>query len=169
MRIELVTPLQHESLVDLLCEVHTYYNAGSTASRRDVREHLTENLLGPASPHSLVVASLPTGEVVGLAAISLVYSLVDFEVGKRKQCQLKELYVRHSDRGHGTGRALMLWVARYALDHGCHRIDWPVKAKNARGIAFYERLGAERVAERLSYRLNQPSLERLAKRGASDG
>jgi ribosomal protein S18 acetylase RimI-like enzyme len=41
-------------------------------------------------------------------------------------------------------------------------MDWPVKASNARGIAFYESLGAERVVERLSYRLNEAALQRLA-------
>lgn len=75
---------------------------------------------------------------------------------------LKELYVRSSDRSAGVGRALMAWVARHAVAHGCCRIDWPVKATNARGIAFYERLGAEPLAERLSYRLAEPGLSRLA-------
>jgi ribosomal protein S18 acetylase RimI-like enzyme len=56
----------------------------------------------------------------------------------------------------------MAWVARYAFEQGCLRIDWPVKASNARGIAFYEGLGAERIVERLSYRLNGPEIVRLA-------
>ena len=37
-----------------------------------------------------------------------------------------------------------------------------MKATNARGIAFYEELGAFQVAERLSYRLLQPALGELA-------
>ena len=56
----------------------------------------------------------------------------------------------------------MSWVARYAVENGCCRIDWPVKASNTRGIAFYESLGAARVLERLSYRLCEPELSRLA-------
>ena len=64
--------------------------------------------------------------------------------------------------GAGVGRALMAWLARHAADQGCHRIDWPVKATNLRGIAFYEGLGARRVADRLSYRLVGPALGRLA-------
>jgi ribosomal protein S18 acetylase RimI-like enzyme len=56
----------------------------------------------------------------------------------------------------------MSWVAQYALEHGCRRIDWPVKASNDKGISFYEGLGAERVVERLSYRLAEPNLSRLA-------
>lgn len=161
MRVGLVSENQHESLVDLLCEVHTYYNDGSVASRDAVREHLVENLLGASSPHRLVVAD-QGGRVVGLAAITLVYSLVDFAADKRKHCQLKELYVLSSARSQGVGKALMSWVARYAYENGCRRIDWPVRAWSTRGISFYEGLGAERVVDRISYRLSEPSLSRLA-------
>jgi len=112
--------------------------------RAVVREHLVENLLGARSPHRLVVASEDDGRVVGLAAITFVYSLVEPAADKRCHCQLKELYVRSTDRSRGAGRALMSWVAQYAFDNGCRRIDWPVKASNSRGIAFYEALGASR-------------------------
>ena len=135
MRVELVSDAQQESLIDLLCELHAYYNEGAEASRDAVREHLLANLLAAGSPHRLVVAS-DDGTVLGLAAITLVYSLVEFAVDTRKQCQLKELYVRSSQRSKGVGRALMTWVARYAFEQGCRRIDWPVKAPNARGISF---------------------------------
>lgn len=171
MRVELVSENLHGSLIDLLCELHTYYNEGSVVSRELVREHLLENLLAAGSPHRLVVASGNDGVVVGLAAISLVYSLVEPSADKRRHCQLKELYVRSPARSQGAGRALMAWVARYALENGCCRIDWPVKATNAKGIAFYEDLGAERVVDRLSYRLSEPSLSQLAyeSTGASHG
>jgi GNAT superfamily N-acetyltransferase len=99
---------------------------------------------------------------VGLAAITLVYSLVDFSAEKRKHCQLKELYVRSSERSKGAGRALMSWVARYAFEKGCRRIDWPVKASNARGLSFYESLGAQRVVDRLNYRLTESGMAQLA-------
>lgn len=162
MRVGLVSEPQYESLVELLCEVHAYYNEGSMASRKTVREHLLENLLGANSPHRLVVAAADNGDVVGLAAITLVYSLVDFSVEQRKHCQLKELYVRSSARSQGVGRTLMSWVARYTYENGCRRIDWPVKASNAGGISFYEGLGAERVIERINYRLSEPNVSRLA-------
>ncbi|MCW7537970.1 GNAT family N-acetyltransferase [Aquabacterium sp. A7-Y] len=139
-----------------------YYNEGSVVSRELVREHLLENLLGAKSPHSLLVASRDDGTVVGLAAITLVFSLVEPAADKRRHCQLKELYVRSSERSQGFGRALMSRVARYALENCCHRIDWPVKASNAKGISFYESLGAERVVERLSYRISEPSMSQLA-------
>jgi len=162
MHVALVTESQHESLVSLLCEVHSYYNPGSSVPHEVVRAYLVNHLLGPDSPLRLVVASRAREQVIGLAAISLTYSLVEPTPDKRRHCWLKELYVRSSERGTGAGTALMSWVARYAAEHGCSRIDWPVKASNTRGIAFYERLGAMRVADRLSYRLSEPELQTLA-------
>ena len=168
MRVGIVSEAQHESLIELLRELHTYYHEGSSVSREIVREHLLENLLAPTSPHRLVVASTDGSNVVGLAAITLVYSLVEPAPNTRKHCQLKELYVRAPARSRGAGRTLMSWVAQYALENGCCRIDWPVRASNERGIAFYEQLGAERVVERLSYRLSEPYMSQLAGKRANE-
>jgi len=99
---------------------------------------------------------------VDLLAPSQHESLVDPMPETRRHCWLKELYVRSSQRGRGVGRALMAWVARDAVAHGCARIDWPVQAANGRGQAFYQRLGATQLVERLSYRLSGPTLSRLA-------
>lgn len=166
MHVELASQPQHDSLADLLCELHTYYNAGSVVSREMVKAYLVDTLLGAESPLRLVVAVKDDGRVAGFAAISLTYSLVEPTAERRRHCWLKELYVRSSERSAGVGKALMAWIARHAVDNGCCRIDWPVKATNARGIAFYERLGAERLVERLSYRLDEPALSRLAAEGS---
>jgi GNAT superfamily N-acetyltransferase len=167
MHVDLVSAAQHESLIDLLCELHAYYHDGAVMARDVFREHLVDNLLAAGSPHRLGVASGPDGRVLGMAAITLVYSLVDPAEETRRHCQLKELYVRSSQRSQGAGRALMSWVARYALENGCRRIDWPVNAWNARGIAFYESLGAARVMERLSYRLSEAGIRRLAEQAGT--
>jgi len=169
MQLDWVSPPQHESLVELLCELHCYYNEGSSVPREMVRSHLTGNLLGPDSPLRLVVAHENGGDVLGFAAISLTYSLVEPTPEQRRHCQLKELYVRSSARSRGVGKAIMSWVARYAAENGCRRIDWPVKATNARGIAFYKALGAQQVVERLSFRLSEPGLGELASQSASGG
>ena len=165
MRVAFVSSQQHESLVDLLCELHAHYNRQSAISHEIVRAHLVENLLGTDSPLRLVVASRDDCGVIGFAAIALLYSLVEPTPDKHRQCLLKELYVRSSERGQGVGKALITWVARYAVANSCCRIDWPVQASNSKGIFFYERLGAKRVTDRLSYRLSGSSLLKLASTG----
>ena len=165
MHIALVSIPQHESLVDLLCELNRHYHPASVIPREVVRTHLLDNLLGAASPVRLVVAAREDGRVAGLAAIMLLHSLVEPSPDASGHCHLKELFVRASDRGQGVGGALMAWIAAHAVQNRCRRIDWPVNAANPRGIAFYERLGAKRVAERLSYRLSGEGLDWLARGG----
>jgi len=165
MHIALVASHQHEAIIDLLCEINQYYNPTSPASQETVRKHTQENLLAPTSPHRLVVAEGEHGRVVGLAAVAFAHSIVEPEVERRTQCLLKELYVSSSERGRGIGGALMAWVATYAKERGCSRIDWPVKASNVKGIAFYESLGARLVEDRLSYRLSGSELSQLACQG----
>ena len=161
---------QHESMIDLLAEIHAYYADGATVSRGDIHEHLLENLLSPKSPHELIVYCSDDGAVLGFAAITMVFSLFEFAPNKRKQCQLKELYVRSSFTGKGIGRALMSWVAAYALENECHRMDWLVKATNTEGISFYKSIGAMPVQDKISFRLSELAMGVLASkhRSASD-
>lgn len=162
MQIEPVSPARHESLIDLMIEMREHYSEGPSLPRPTVREHLQQRLLAPGSSLRLAVAVLPEQGVVGLLAFQLLHSLVDPRPMHGRQCQLKELYVRAAHRGQGVGRQLMLWLARHAVDQGCGRMDWHVRSWNERGIAFYRALGAEPVADRLSFRLSGPALRRLA-------
>jgi ribosomal protein S18 acetylase RimI-like enzyme len=162
MRIAIATDAHHASLADLLCELHAHHNGGRTVARAAVLAHLKDNLLAADSPLRLVVAEDAQGCVAGFAAIMLLYSLVDPMPASRRQCHMKELYVSASARGAGIGRALMAWIAGYATGEGCHRIDWHVQASNAAGRRFYERLGAQVVGDRMSYRLAGPALDALA-------
>jgi len=169
MHIALVTPAQHESLVNLLCELNAYYRRPDDpqpAPTRDaVRVHLMDKLLSGQAAVQLVVASRADDTVVGLAALVLLHSLVDVSPDHSGQCLVKELFVCECARSEGAGRALMAWVARYAKTEGCGRMDWNVMATNHRGIAFYESLGASRVADRLSYRLGRAAMDALAATG----
>jgi GNAT superfamily N-acetyltransferase len=162
MHIDLVHESQHDTLVDLMHEMCVFYSDDAPASREDVRSNLIDNLLAPGSALRLAVATDDAGQAVGLAAVALFHSLVDPVPQRRGQLLLKELYVRKSHQGQGIGKALMAWVARHALEHGCARIDWHVGASNRPGLAFYRSLGALHVAGRLSFRMGGEYLARLA-------
>jgi len=166
MIIELASTAHHESLVDLLLELHAFYFDPPTATRPEVRTHLAENLLASGSPLRLVVA-VEHEAVVGFAAMAYLFSLVEPGAANRKQCLLKELFVRSAHRGHGVGRRLVTWVAHHAVQQGCGRMDWNVKSSNVRGIGFYQSLGARQVADRLSFRLDGYHLAMLAQQRAS--
>ena len=169
MRIALfepVAPEQYESLIDLLCELYRHYHPEASVARDLVRDHLMGNLLAPGSAVRLIVAEDAEGNVSGLAAVMLLHSLVDPTPANRRQCMVKELYVRAGKRGGGVGRALMAWVARYALDQGCGRIDWHVQASNHAGIRFYAGLGAHWVDGRLNYRLGRRAMDALCSEAA---
>lgn len=169
MHVALLTRDQHESMVDLLCELNAYYHEADPASREAVRHHFFKNLIAPASPLLLAAATGENGKVLGFAAFFFVHSLVESNPERSRQCTLKELFVSAAARSGGVGKALVSWVARHALEHGCCRIDWPVNSANHRGIAFYEGLGAERQVERISHRLSGESMARLANEAAVHG
>jgi GNAT superfamily N-acetyltransferase len=114
MEVGLLTPAQHEQTVDLLLALHEHYHPGRALDRVLLRNHLLDNLCGPHSQIRLVTAELG-GQLLGFAAIYLVYSLVEPEPAHQRQCVLKELFVSPRHRSQGIGLALMQWVARYAL------------------------------------------------------
>lgn len=156
-------PVHHDSLVELLLELHAHHVDPPTATREAVRSHLMQNLLAGAPSLCLLVASNEAHEVLGLAALVLLYSLVEPTAAARRQCVLKELYVRSTHRSAGIGRLLVQGAARFAVDNGCGRMDWNVKASNLAGIRFYKSLGGVQVEDRLSYRLTRTQLEALSR------
>jgi GNAT superfamily N-acetyltransferase len=160
-----VRPDQYDSLVELLTELHAFYTDPPTASTDEIRDHLIQNLV-PQVGLCLPVACDENNHVQGFAALVFMHSLVEPGPESRKQCLLKELYVRSDRRSDGVGRILMQWAAEYAVRSGCGRMDWNVKAANLRGIRFYESLGGRQVEDRLSFRLSGEALARLA-RGAA--
>lgn len=156
-----VTPDLYESLTSLLFELHCFYTSPATASLEDVRSHLLENLV-PQVGLCLPVAVDEGNQVVGFAALVIMNSLVEPVADGRKQCLLKELYVSSDCRSRGVGKRLVQWAAAFAIRSGCGRMDWNVKASNARGISFYKALGGQQVEDRLSFRLASESLSKLA-------
>ncbi|MER3495914.1 MAG: GNAT family N-acetyltransferase [Armatimonadota bacterium] len=65
---------------------------------------------------------------------------------------LEDLFVVPSARGRGIGQALLDSLAEIAAQSG-GRLEWSVLKWNTPSIEFYERLGAERMEEWVTYRL----------------
>jgi GNAT superfamily N-acetyltransferase len=75
---------------------------------------------------------------------------------------LEDLFVIPEHRGHGVGRALLVALARLAVDRGCGRLEWSVLDWNREAIGFYERIGARPNSEWTVYRLAGGALRSLA-------
>jgi GNAT superfamily N-acetyltransferase len=61
----------------------------------------------------------------------------------RRGLYLEDLFVVPDARGRGYGKALMLHLARLAVDRGCGRFEWSVLDWNQPSIDFYRSIGAE--------------------------
>jgi ribosomal protein S18 acetylase RimI-like enzyme len=163
MKVTFAFARHRPSLLDALEELNRYYHPDSPASRDEIAAHLHEHLLSSRAPTRLIVAA-EKDEVFGLAAISIVYSIVEPNSDKCKQLAMKELFVRSCARERGVGGLLMEWIAKHAQRNNCTRVDWSVRSSNGRGISFYVACGAELVADRLSYRLDREAIWALANR-----
>ncbi|MCH8622358.1 GNAT family N-acetyltransferase [Undibacterium sp. TS12] len=105
--------------------------------------------------------------VRSFAAISVFHSLADPMSQTETQLFMKELYIRSSCRSCGLGKALMKWIASYALSKGCARMDWTVNSSNHAAQDFYHSLAAAHVADRWHYRMTTEGLSNLASRNES--
>ena len=91
-----------------------------------------------ANPKFRVIISEWNGEPVGMAFFFHHYSTWQGRAG----IYLEDLYVRPEFRGKGIGKALMVQLARIALEENCYGIRWEVLDWNKLAIRAYERQGA---------------------------
>jgi GNAT superfamily N-acetyltransferase len=74
---------------------------------------------------------------------------------------LEDLFVRPLFRRKGIGKALLVHLARLAVEKGCGRYQWQVLDWNAPAIKFYESLGATVMKEWLTLRVSGDALRKL--------
>jgi GNAT superfamily N-acetyltransferase len=99
------------------------------------------------------------------AAIGFVLFFHNFSTFlARRGLYLEDLFVVPEARGRGIGKALMLHLARLAVERGCGRFEWSVLDWNQPSIDFYRSLGAELLPD---WRICRVSGAALAKLGAA--
>jgi GNAT superfamily N-acetyltransferase len=119
---------------------------------------LREHLFGPR-PYAEVLLAEENGVVVGFALFFHNYSTF---VGK-PGIYLEDLFVRPEYRKRRHGKALILELARIAVERGCGRLEWVVLDWNETAIRFYKSLGAEPLDEWTTYRLTGDALAAAAR------
>jgi GNAT superfamily N-acetyltransferase len=115
---------------------------------------LREDLFGPR-PYAEVLVAEEMGTVVGFALFFHSYSTFRGKPG----IYLEDLFVLPEYRGRGHGKALLLALARLAVQRDCSRLEWAVLNWNEPAIGFYRKLGAEPMNEWTVYRLSGEALE----------
>ena len=80
----------------------------------------------------------------------------------RPALYLEDLFVVPEYRGWGIGKALLVHLARIAVEKGCGRYQWQVLDWNEPAIRFYESMGGQVLREWLTVRVKGEDLERLA-------
>ena len=120
-------------------------------------EKLRRTLFGPR-PCAEVVLAYDGDEPLGFALFFPNYSTFLAQPG----IYLEDLYVRPEARGKGVGRALLVHLARLAVERGCGRLEWAVLDWNETAIRFYKGLEARPMDEWITFRLTGEPLARLA-------
>lgn len=124
------------------------------------REELRANLFGLRPYAEVILADTDGGDNAGFALFFHNFSTWRGKPG----IWLEDLFVRPEYRGHGFGRALLVELARVAVERGCGRFEWSVLDWNQPSIAFYKALGAVPMDEWTTYRVTGEALEQLARR-----
>jgi GNAT superfamily N-acetyltransferase len=102
--------------------------------------------------------------VVGFATYFLTFSSF---LG-RPGIWLDDLFVEDLYRNKGVGAALLTHLATFADAKGYGRIEWITATDNAKGLAFYQRIGAQIHEGVRLLRLESREVSCLAREGPPD-
>ena len=125
------------------------------------RGELARHLFGPRPFAEVLIAETDGGETAGFALFFHNFSTWEGRPG----IWLEDLFVRPELRGQGFGKALLVELARLAVERGCARLEWSVLDWNQPSIEFYRALGAVAMDEWTTYRMSGPALRGLARGG----
>jgi GNAT superfamily N-acetyltransferase len=120
---------------------------------------IESTLFGPDAKAFCLICEVD-GEALGFAIYFYNYSTWLGKYG----IYLEDLYVPAEHRGKGAGKALLMHIARIAVQNNCGRFEWSVLDWNTPSIEFYKALGAREMSDWHMYRIDGPALQKLAVR-----
>ena len=112
----------------------------------------------PVASAAQVVIAEVDGRPAGFALYFFNYSTFLAQPG----LYLEDLFVKPEFRGAGTGKALLLHLAKIANARGCGRMEWAVLDWNEPAKGFYRKLGAVPLDDWRVMRLTGPALAQYA-------
>jgi GNAT superfamily N-acetyltransferase len=123
------------------------------ATEDQIREHVFGT-----NPVAEVLLAYWGGEPVGFALYFRNFSTFLGQAG----IYLEDLFVEPAHRGKGIGKALLVRLAKIAVERGYGRLQWAVLDWNTPSIEFYRSLGAVPLDDWTVYRVTGEALEQLA-------
>ncbi|HEY0025785.1 MAG TPA: GNAT family N-acetyltransferase [Longimicrobium sp.] len=123
----------------------------------EARGRLVADAFGPRQRISVFLGELD-GTAVSYAIVLETYS----SFLALPTLYLEDLFVTPDARRHGIGGAFFRFLAGEAVRRGCGRMEWVVLDWNELAIGFYDKLGARRMTEWYTYRLNAEQLQEIA-------
>src|SRR2546427_12955711 len=143
------------TILNLIRDLATYERAPNEVTATE--EQLVEVLFGKR-PAAEVLLAFEAKSPVGFAVFFHNFSTW---LG-RPGLYLEDLFVKPEKRGKGYGRALLVDLAKIALERGCGRMEWAVLDWNEPAIKFYRALGAKPMEEWTVFRLTRDGIAKLA-------
>ena len=120
-------------------------------------------LFGPSTSVEALLLWPDEGAAGEPAAFALYFHNFSTFLGRRG-LYLEDLFVEPAHRGNGYGKALLIHLARIAVERGCGRFEWAVLDWNVDAQAFYQSLGAIVMPDWRITRVTGEALDALARR-----
>lgn len=155
LHIAPATPAQVSTVLDMIRGLARFERLSHlcVATEDDLRREIFS-----ARPSAEVVLAWEDGQPAGFALFFHNFSTF---LGRRG-LYLEDLFVLPDYRRRGYGRALLIYLARLAVERGCGRFEWTVLDWNVEAIAFYTALGANVLPDWRLTRVTGAALESLA-------
>jgi GNAT superfamily N-acetyltransferase len=154
--IRRATPQDVPAILELIRGLAEYERASMEEVPAD-EASLEASLFGER-PQAEVLLACEDGRALGFAVFFHNYSTWRARHG----LYLEDLFVRPEDRKRGIGRALLVELARIAVERKCARMEWAVLDWNQPAIDFYVALGATPMSEWTTFRLTEDAIARVA-------
>ncbi len=155
LKIREATPYDIPEILKLIHELAEYENLLDLVVISG--EDLRRDAFG-AEPIIHILMAEWDGAVAGYALYFFNYSTFRGRPG----IFLEDLFVRSQFRKKGIGKALLIRLAKIAVEEKCARFEWQVLDWNTPSIEFYKSLGAVVMKEWLTMRVTGEALEKLA-------
>lgn len=162
LSIRPATPQDARLILDFVRDLAEYERAPEAAVATE--SDLLRDGFGPNPKFQCVIAEWG-GHPAGFAFYFYNYSTWQGRPG----LYLEDLFVRPQYRGKSIGKALLVHLAQVAVRENCGRFQWQVLDWNTPAIQFYESLGAKKLTEWLTMRLEGEDIEKLAQQSPVAG